>query len=199
MKGASQMNLTSSALIVAILIALCVVGGGAQEQSATDVKPDRTVGAAEVYYLKDKNKSRAQVILHPLGDPNDRSGERDALRIDVIFETEGLKVVKPRYVFFAFSSYSPKGPKYQKDRDLTIYTRDIKGFTSTTARTRMLSSSSRPSGGAVEIFVSSAIPYSRFLEILAALDTTISVGETQFKLTKEDVKALNDLNQTIEQ
>ena len=192
------MKVISPALIAAMSIAFCVVRAGAQERSTTVVEPDRTVGAAEVYYLKDKNKTRAQVILHPLGDPNDRSGEREALRMDVIFESEGLKVVRPKYVFIAFSSYSPKGPKYQKDRDLTIYTRDLKGFTTTTARTRMLSSSSRPSGGAVEMFVSYPIPYSRFLEILAALDTTIIIGETQFKLTKEDVKALNDLNRTIE-
>jgi hypothetical protein len=198
MKEVSQMKVLSPALMAAISITLCVVGARAQEQSAAAVKPDRTVGAAEVYYLKDKNRSRAQVIIYLSGDPNDTSGTRDAMRMDVIFELEGLTVVKPGSVFIALSSYSPAGPKYQKERDLTIHTRDMKGFTTTTFRTRMLSSSRRASGGAVEVFVSSAIPYSRFLEILSALDTTVLIGENQFELTKEDVQALKDLNRTIE-
>jgi hypothetical protein len=131
---------------------------------ATTVKPNRIEGAAEAYYLKDKNRSRAQVIIYLSGGPNDTRGKGDTLRMDVIFESEGLKVVRPKYVFIAFSSSSPAGPRYQKDRDLTIYTRDIKGFSSATFRTRMLSSSRRPSGEAAEVFVSSAIPHSKFLD-----------------------------------
>jgi hypothetical protein len=192
------MKLLSPALMAAVSITLCVVGAGAQEQSAAAVKPDRTVGAAEVYYLKDKNRSRAQVIIYLSGDPNDTSGTRDTMRMDVIFELEGPKVVRPGNVFIALSSYSSAGPKYQKERDLTIHTTDMKGFTTTTFRTRMLSSSRRASGGVLEVFVSSPIPYTRFLEMLSALDTTVFVGETQFKLTKEDVQALKDLNRTIE-
>ena len=192
------MKTMSSALIAAVLIVLGAFSASAQEQSAAVAKPDRTVGAAEVYYLKDKNKARAQIILHPLGDPTDTSGKREILRMDVIFESEGLKVTRPRYFFVAFSSFSPTGPKYQKRRDLTIYTRDLKGFTTTTVHTRLLSSSRPPSGGVVEVLVSSPIPYSRFLEILSALDITVVLGETQFQLKKEEAKALIDLNQTIE-
>jgi hypothetical protein len=192
------MKIISLTFIAAMFVALCGVRAGAQEQSATVVKPDRTEGAAEVYYLKDKNKSRAQVIIYLSGGPHDTGGKRDTLRMDVIFESEGLKVVRPKYVFIAISSFSAAGPRYQKDRDLTIYTRDIKGFSSATFRTRMLSSSRQPSGEAAEVFVSSAIPYSKFLEFLAALDITVIIGETQFKLTRDDVRALNDLNRTIE-
>jgi len=184
-----------SVLIALMFIALCVPN--AVSQSATAVEPDRTVGSAEVYYLKDKNKSRAQVTLHPLSDHNARTAEHDALRMDLIFESKGLKVITPQYFFIAFSSQSRKGPRY-RNAALTIFTRDIKGFTRTIYGTRMLSSSNKPAGGSVEVFVSSAIPYSRFREILSALDTSITVGGTVFKLKKEDVNAITDLSRTIE-
>jgi hypothetical protein len=90
------------------------------------------------------------------------------------------------------------GPKYQKDRDLTIYTEGLEGLWSGTFRTRMLSSSVSPSGGSSEVLVSSAIDYNRFLKIIAAHKVSFDLGKTQFVLSKEDMKALNDLNQTIE-
>jgi hypothetical protein len=184
-------------LCAAMTVIICAASVSTQDQPSGSV-PDRIVGAAEVYHLKEKNKTRAQVRIYPFGKPAQKGAPRDGLSMDVIFESDGPKVARPRYVYLAFSSDSATGPKYQKERDLTIYTEVIGGgFWSGTLRTRMLSSSTSPSGSSVEVLLAS-IDYERFLRIAEAHMVSINLGKTHFILNKEDIKALNDLNQAIE-
>jgi hypothetical protein len=44
----------------------------------SDPLPDKKIGAAEVYYFKDKNKSRAQVRIYLQGRPEDTTAKKYA-------------------------------------------------------------------------------------------------------------------------
>lgn len=175
----------------------CVV---AQERQSASPQPDRTVGAAEVYYFKERNKSRAQVRIYLVGKPDDIGSSRESLSMDVIFEVDGGKVISPRYVTIALSSYSPDKPKYQKDHDLHIYTEGLKESSGIQFNTRLLSTKQLPSGGTLDIFLTPAIEYSKFLRMATAHLAIITFGEKKARvvLKKEDIKALDDLNRTIE-
>jgi hypothetical protein len=190
------MKVISLAFVAATTLA-CAVCTVAQGQSLSSSKPDRTVGAAEVYYFKEKNKTRAQVRIYAVGKPDGKNDKQDILSMDVIFESDGSKVGTPKNVYLAFLSHSPTGPKYRKDDELHVSTEGLEGFARTTYRTSILSSSRTPSGVSVEVILS-PIDYKTFLRIISAHLVWVDLGETRFVLKKEDMKALNDLNKTIE-
>ncbi len=187
-------------VLIALSIGLCNTCTLAQEKQPVALQPDRTVGTAEVYYFKERNKSRAQVRIYLVGRPEDIGSSRETLSMDVIFEVDGMKVVQPKYITIALSAYSPDKPKYQKDHNLHIYTEGLKENSGIEFKTRLLSSKQVPSGGTLDIFLTPAIEYNKFLRMASAHFAIITFGEKKARvvLKKEDIKALDDLNRTIE-
>ena len=183
---------------VVIAIMLWIVCATAQEQPSAPLRPNRTVGSAELYYFKEKNKARAQIRIYLIGKADDVGSSREALSMDVIFEVDGMKVTQPRYVTIALSSHAPAKSKYHNDHDLHIHTQGLNESSGMEWNTRVLSSSNLPSGGSTEIFLTPAIEYSKFIRMASAHVVAITFGKTHVILKKEDIKALNDLNQTIE-
>lgn len=191
------MKVVSLALIAATAL-VCVVCTVAQEQPRSLSKPDRTVGAAEVYYFKEKNKTRAQVRIYAIGQPGITNDMQDSLTMDVIFECDGAKVLRPKTVVVAFSSHSATGPKFQKEHNLRIYWEGLAGMEWAAFGTRILSSNRAPGIGTNEVLLSGAIEYQRFLRLTLAHQAKVDLGDTHFVLTREHIKALNDLTKTIE-
>jgi hypothetical protein len=204
MKGLHSRHLPA-AITILVLVAMVI----AQQSSSVPVKPDKMVGAAEVYHFKDKNKSRAQVRRYLLGQPEDIGTDKETLSMDVVFELDGQKLTQPKFVYVALSSYYPSKSKYQNDHDLRIYTDGLDGINVTTWHTRVLSSVKLASGGIQEIYLAT-IEYRKFLTIanarlvvvgLGGPNPTIGIiptGGSGFKLTKEDMQALKDLLGAIE-
>lgn len=191
-------NVWFTFLIVLALFHLGSVGNATRAQSS-DPAPDRTVGAAEVFYLKGKNKTRSQVRIYLLGTREDAKANKDTISMDVIFEVEGQKVTKPKQATVAITIHSAGKSKYTKDHDLYIYTDGIDGMTTRGWRTRLITSQSLPSGGTIEIFLSPPIDYARILSLLHARVATVSLGEdSSFPLKQADLQALKNLDQTIE-
>ena len=187
----------SKVIVIALFVPSSPFRNITQAQ-VSDPTPDRTVGAAEVYYFKDKNKTRAQVRIYLQGKPEDIGAKKDALSMDVIFEVTGQKVTKPQQASIAFSVYSADKSKYSKDHDLHIYTEGMEGKNGAQWRTRLLSTRPLPSGGSLEIFLSPPLEYDRIFRMANAIITVITLGESRFALKENAFQALKDLNQTIE-
>jgi len=164
----------------------------------SDPLPDKKVGAAEVYYFKDKNKSRAQVRIYLQGRPEDTTAKKDAISMDVIFEVPGLKLTKPKYATLAFSVYSAEKSKYSKNHNMHIYTDGMEGMNGAEWRTRLLTTEQLSTGGTLEIFLSPPLEYERIERMANAGEVIVTIGDSRFALKKQDLQAIKDLNQTIE-
>lgn len=179
------------------MVLLCVAS--VTRAQSSDPAPDRTVGAAEVFYLKDKNKTRSQVRIYLLGSPADAKANKDTVSMDVIFEVDGQKVTKPKQATVALTIHSSGKSKYAKAPDLHIHTDGIEGWLTRGWKTRLIASQTLPSGGTIEIFLSPPIDYEKILSLLHAREATIFVGEeSTFTLKRADLEALKNLDQTIE-
>jgi hypothetical protein len=182
--------------ILAILLTGAIVETRAQDsQSGSPL--DRKVGAAEVYYLKDKNKMRAQVRIYLSGQAQDILAGKDVLTLDVVFEVTGTKLTQPKNVYFAFTSYFAEKPRFHKDNNLQLYSDGVGGLDITSWRTQILSSKSNPSGGGEEIYYA-AIQYDKFVRVVNAREAVVSLGESRFSLKKDQLEMFQDLNATIE-
>jgi len=188
-------------LSVSLLLLLLVqpenVGSFAQE-TRSNFSPDGMVGAAEVYYMKNKNKTRSLVRIYLEGTDNDRKALKDTITMDVIFEVDGLKVTKPQTASLVFTKYANKKSKFTKDHNVHIYTDGLEGMDGAEWRTRLVSTQSLPSGGIVEIFLSPPLKFERVVTLANAREAIVTLGESTFRLKKSDFQALKDLNETIE-
>ena len=160
--------------------------------------PVKTVGAAEVYYFKEKNKTRAQVRIYLVGKAEDIGTKKDTLSVDFIIEVDGQKLTRPKFANLAFTAYSAEKSKYQSNHDMMIYTDAAGERSSKNFGTQLLKSMQHPAGGIMEVYLSPPIEYERILKILNAMVSGITLGNTRAALKKEDVQALKDLNSTIE-
>lgn len=184
-------------LVVMLLPQVDEMGNRAQAQGS-DRSADRMVGAAEVYYLRDKNKTRSQVRIYLQGTPDDTKAQKDTVSMDVICEVDGQKVTKPRYASIAITVYSAHKSKYSKDHNLHIFTQGLEGGNGAEWRTRLVSTQLLPAGGSLEIFLSPALEYARILRMANATAAVVTFGESSFPLKQKDLQALKDLNQAIE-
>lgn len=187
-------------LIMLSVLLTYFVGSGKVVRGQSMVSgPDRVVGAAEVYYFRDRNKTRSQVRIDLLGSPEDAKVNRDTVSMEVIFEVEGQKVTKPRVAKIALIVHSAAKSKYTKDHNLHIYTDGMEGMSGSEWRTQLIASHSLSGGGLEEIFLSPPLEYRRIVTMANAREVIVSLGESRFILKKSQLQALKDLNQTIEE
>jgi hypothetical protein len=193
--------ITATFLLVLLSVVLTSrVGSGEVVRGQSLVSgPDRTVGAAEVYYFKDRNKTRSQVRIYLLGSAEDTRANKDTVSMDVIFEVEGQKVTKPRVAKIALIVRSVAKSKYTKNHNLHIYTDGIEGMNGSEWRTQLITSAPLAGGGLEEVFLSPPLEYRRIVTMANAREVIVSLGESEFRLKKSDLHALRDLNQTIEE
>ena len=190
-------SLVPTCLLLLLIVQPPRVRISAQE-ARSNPSPDRMVGAAEVYYLKNKNKTRSLVRIYLEGTDDDRKMLKDSISMDVIFEVDGLKVTKPQTVNLVFTVYANTKSKFTKDHNLQLYTDALGGMGVAEWRTRRVSTRPLPSGGTVEVFLSPPLEFKR-IEILAkAREAIVTLGESTFRLKKSDFQAIKDLNETIE-
>ncbi|MEP7339529.1 MAG: hypothetical protein ABI977_17460 [Acidobacteriota bacterium] len=186
-----------SILAVVILAVFVLMDCAAQAQDS-EPSPDRRVGAAEVYYFKERDKTRSQVRIYLQGRPEEIGTNKDTLSIDVIFEVNGQKVTKPQFVNIAFRVYSANKSKFSNDHEMHLYTEGMEGINGSTWRTKLLSRGQLPSGGTLEVFLSPPIEYERLLRMANAAASAVTLGQAKFALKKEDFQSLKDLTKTIE-
>ena len=158
----------------------------------------KTIGTAEIYYYKEKDKTRVQVRIYLEGKQEDIGTQKNTLSMDVIFETNGQKVIKPQKVSIAFSAYSPRESKLTNDHDLHLYIEGMEGKNGSTWGTKLLSTRQLPSGGKLEIFLSSPIEFDRIAKMANAMVARVALGRDTYAMKKEGLQALKDFTKTIE-
>jgi hypothetical protein len=183
-------------LVLTALILSVMSSNTVSAQSA--LSPIRTVGAAEVYYFKEKNKSRAQVRIYLIGKAEDIGTKKDTLSVDVIFEVDGQKLTKPKFANLAFTAYSPEKSKYQSSHDMELYSDTPGNQSRSSYGTKLLKSMQYPGGGIMEVYLSPPIEYDKILKIITASVSGISLGKERTALKKGDIQAIKDLNSTVE-
>jgi hypothetical protein len=119
--------------------------------------------------------------------------------MEVIFEVEGRKVIKPNIAKIAFIVHSVAKSIYTKDHNLHIFTEGIEGMAGSEWRTQLITRQPLTSGGLEEIFLSPPLEYNRIVTMANARQVIVSLGEASFELKKNQLQALKDLNQTIEE
>lgn len=192
------MNILSSFILFLLLMVHPGKAGILAQETKSNPAPDRFVGAAEVYHLKDKNRTRSLVRIYLEGTEEDRKALKDTISMDVIFEVDGMKVTKPKTASLVFTVYTNKKSKFTKDHNLFIYTDGVDGMNGAEWRTRLVSTQSLPSGGTVEVFLSPPLEFKRIVTLANAREALVSLGESTFTLRRTDFQSIKDLNRTIE-
>lgn len=192
------MKIISPLCLLLLLLVQPGNNGSFAQETRSNPSPDKMVGAAEVYYLKDKNKTRSLVRIYLEGTDSDRKALKDTISMDVIFEVNGLKVTKPSTATLVFTVYTNKKSKFTKQHNVHIYTDGLEGMNGTEWRTRLVSTHPLPSGGTVEIFLSPPLEFKRIVTLANAREAIVWLGESNFHLKQSDFQALKDLNRTIE-
>lgn len=186
--------------LAAILFALssftfCYAQTPPPAQPPLPMKPARNIGNAKVFYFEKQNQTKASVYFYILGEVADIYQKKDVLTMEVGYQVGGNKAVEPKSVYLYLTSYSGEGLKYKDNHKLTFYL-DDKLFLSEDTVVR--SSSYAPQSISSESFALSEIEYKDFLKILEAKKVMLQFGQTKIDLNPETIKALRDLNETIE-
>ena len=159
-------------------------------------KPDRTIGHAEIFSLKNPDRIRGQVRLFVVGTPDDQAKQKDVLIFEVALENPGARIRRPQYIQFYFHSFSSNGLKYKDRHKLGIDIIYLDGSHSLGGDTRLVSSGTE-NGMTVETLVGPRFLYDDFVRMTSAQRVNVGLGQTVFTLSRRDLDALKDLTKTV--
>lgn len=156
-------------------------------------KPVKTIGKAEVYYVKSTDKTEVQT--HQLIYDNKIDGKLDSLTLQARFKVDGQKIVVPNRVLFEFvtQTYEPKFVN-PDDRRLTIY---VDGNELGSGEMKVVNTIKWPQGNSTE-WIGTAFDFATFSRIAKSSKVIMHIGKINVDFTDAQLEALRDMLRAIE-